>query len=87
MCVVCGNLEENGDEEAVHLRLLGIGMNRVLMSASGIVNKALIKMQRESSDKEVNYWPIAEELQLDESQICVDKQYKIKKLCHPHFFV
>ncbi len=34
-----------------------------------------------------NCWPIAEELQLDESQICVDKQYKIKKLCHPHFFV
>jgi hypothetical protein len=26
-----------------------------------------------------NCWPIAEELQPDESQICVDKQYKRKK--------
>jgi hypothetical protein len=57
----------NGDEEAAHLRPLCIRVNWVLMSAGGIVNKALAKLQREPSDKEANSWPIAEELQLDES--------------------
>jgi hypothetical protein len=84
---LCGILEENGDEEAAHLRPLCRGMNRVLRSASGIVNKALTKLQRELSTKEANYQPIAEGLQLNKSQICADKQYIIKKLCCCHFFV
>jgi hypothetical protein len=60
--VVCGILEENGDEEAAHLRPLHVGVNRVLMSAGGIVNKALTELQREPSDKEANSWPIAGQL-------------------------
>ena len=79
LCVVCRILEENGDEEAAPEAASHRGEQGV--------DKCWWNSEQSSGAKGTKIKrPIAEELQLDKSQICVDKQYK-KKLCPPHFFV